>query len=423
MNTQRTLDNLQKLIDTLNESNSSVDKLSKLDEFDSCKEIIKWTHNSFKKFGVTRANLLKNEILISVNYDDIFELLKDLSSRKITGHAALAAVNGFITKYPEHKELILRIFDRNLQTRLSIKGYNKIWKDLIPTFEVTLADTYKNQKSKIDLSDKTWIAERKLDGLRCICIVDEEGNVETFSRSGKEFTSLQKIKDAVSKYKSTVFDGEICIVDKNDDEDYKAISSEYNRKNHTIENPRYKIFDILTHEEFESGTSISTYKERHKKLCNTIEENKYLSIVPYFEVENEKHLESLMKMAIDNSWEGLIIRRDVPYEGKRNKNILKYKAFYDVELKIVGCENGQMDDGLGHKYEGLARVTVLYKNNEVGVGSGWTKEERLYYKDKHNELIGKEMTVQYTEETFDSEGNPSLRFPVKKKIWEGKRDA
>jgi ATP-dependent DNA ligase len=55
--------------------------------------------------------------------------------------------------------------------------------------------------------------------------------------------------------KNTVLDGEICILDENGNESFQNIMKEIRRKDHTINNPIFFIFDKLTTEEFDSGTS------------------------------------------------------------------------------------------------------------------------------------------------------------------------
>ena len=42
-------------------------------------------------------------------------------------------------------------------------------------------------------------------------------------------------------------------VDDNGDEDFQSVIKEIRRKDHTIKNPKFKVFDILTLDEFDSG--------------------------------------------------------------------------------------------------------------------------------------------------------------------------
>ena len=69
---------------------------------------------------------------------------------------------------------------------------------------------------------------------------------------GKEFTTLDKVKQAIEATGviNTVFDGEICILDKDGNEDFQSVMKEIRRKDHQIENPSFMIFDMLSGEEF-----------------------------------------------------------------------------------------------------------------------------------------------------------------------------
>jgi ATP-dependent DNA ligase len=68
---------------------------------------------------------------------------------------------------------------------------------------------------------------------------------------------LQDFQDM--KFQNVIFDGELCIVDENGKEDFQGIIKEHNRKNHTIKNPKFLIFDISN---FLSTTAIFSGDER-----------------------------------------------------------------------------------------------------------------------------------------------------------------
>lgn len=71
------------------------------------------------------------------------------------------------------------------------------------------------------------------------------------------------------------------------------------------------------------------------------------------------------------------------------------------------------------KFKGtLGSIVVDYKGTALGVGSGLSDEDREYLWNHRNEYVGRIATVQYFEETQDSTGKPSLRFPVFKEIRE-----
>ena len=59
-----------------------------------------------------------------------------------------------------------------------------------------------------------------------------------------------------------------------------------------------------------------------------------------------------------------------------------------------------------------------HKGNTVSVGSGFSIEDRNHYYNNPNDIVGKEITVQYFEESTDKTGKHSLRFPVCKTVYE-----
>lgn len=241
---------LQKMYNELMTVNSKLKKLEIIKKYPENKEILFYIYHPQYIFGVTSANLKKNKDLpnpFPVTYKSIIYLLDSLRLRKITGHAAINAVNDFIKANPKHEDLIYKIIDRNLKASIGITEINKVWPGLIPEFKVQLADLYINAKvaenskklkkvlkaSKIDYSER-WYASRKLDGLRCVTIFDEEGVPVCWSRQGKEFFTLDVLKKSfedipVNLRKNMVFDGELCILKENGDEDFKAIGKLYGK--------------------------------------------------------------------------------------------------------------------------------------------------------------------------------------------------
>lgn len=161
---------LEKLIQDLNDTNSTNDKIEKLSKYKDdtfVKNILFYTYTDFKQYHVTSANLKKRADLIKsmCSYDNIFELLEDLSKEKISGHNAISEVNAYINLYKDFDDILYKVFDRNLETRMTTKLINKAIPNLIPTFEVQLAEKYdEKREKKIDFKKETWYASQKLDG-------------------------------------------------------------------------------------------------------------------------------------------------------------------------------------------------------------------------------------------------------------------
>ena len=429
------LDRLQQFVERSNSTNSNTDKLNVLRDYQTDQEVLqalRYVYSPFKQYYVTSKNLKKRSDLVSPignQYGNIFTLLDTLNDRVITGHDAIAAVNRFILENRQYEELIYNIIDRNLKTRSTTSMINKVVPGLVPTFDVALAATYDEKtKKKVDLDSDEWYLSRKLDGVRCLAFFDNFGTVTFKSRSGKPFDTLGNVAKELESLKlyNIVMDGEICIVDENGDEDFQSIIKEIKRKDHTIKNPLFQIFDMISLEDFENKTSREKLSERLDNLEMVFHhfDPKYTRVLEQDLLTSWDMFESKMDLAVQSGWEGLMLRKDDKYQGKRSTDILKVKKFYDEEYIVVDVENSPnrvIVDGLEVEEMMLKNVIIEHKGNRVQVGSGFTIDERRNYFENPNKILGKTITVQYFEETTNQNGTHSLRFPVIKAVYENGR--
>ena len=427
------LDQIQEFVDAQNATNSNTDKLNVLKKYannEAVRSALEYTYNTFKQYGVTSANCKKNSNLVKYGYSDLFKLLDDLSIRFITGHTAISLVNGFVEANKKHEDLIFSIIDRNLKTRSTTSMINKVIPGLIPTFDVALANSYDEKMAKkVDFNEDVWFVSRKLDGCRCICVINHYGEPTYFSRAGNEFLTLKNLDAEIISLglKNMVIDGEICMMDENGNENFQGIIKEIKRKDHTIENPFFYMFDILTMDEFLKKEGKTPFSIRNVQLDNLFFEKEFKNI-GYLQqtiLLDARMLMVKVSEAKDNGWEGLMLRKDAPYQGKRSNDVLKVKQFYDAEYIVVDIENAinrVIVDGKEVEEMMMRNVVIEHKGNRVQVGSGFSHEQKRYYFENPNEIIGKQICVQYFEETHNQNGGTSLRFPTVKAIYENKRD-
>jgi len=429
---KKNLEKLQDFVNKMKNTSSLNEKkviIGSIQNDKFIKKALNYALDPYKKYYLTSKNCKKNADLCDMNsiYDDIFGLLDDLNGRVYTGHDAIAMVNGFITEHNQYEDLIFSIIDRNLEIRASESVINKVIPNLIPTFDVALANKF--DPKRVDWND-VWFASRKLDGVRCITVVDYQGNVKSYSRVGNEFETLQVVKDAIKLLGvvGVVFDGEICLMDKDGNEDFQGIMKQIKRKNHTIENPKYVMFDYLTLKEFDAKESEKTLAERimrFTKLDMMISDQDSLSVLEQVVVSDDDHFAKLKADAEKAGHEGVMLRKNVGYEGKRSQNLLKVKKFFDAEYKVerVDFEDHRViREGKEVVIPMMAQAYINHKGYEVAVGSGWNQEQRIKYNANPDLIIGKEITVQYFEETKNQQGELSLRFPTVKHVFENGRN-
>ena len=425
------LKELKQFVDEMKNTSSLNEKKVIIESIKDNKFITKalnYTFDPYKKYYVTSKTCKKNKDKVDLVQDlTLFGLLDMLNTRTVTGHDAIKLVNGFVEYNPEYEDLIFSIIDRNLEIRASESVINKVIPGLIPTFDVALANKF--DPKRVDWND-LWFASRKLDGVRCITVVDLNGKINCYSRQGNEFETLQVVKDAVKQLGvvGVVFDGEICLMDENGNEDFQGIMKQIKRKNHTIDNPKYVMFDYLTKTEFDSKESTATLAERiarFAKLSNAIDSQDSLSVLEQTVVNDDDHFASLKSKAEEKGFEGVMLRKNVGYEGKRSQNLLKVKKFFDAEYVVESIDfedHRVIRDGKEVVIPMMAQAYINHKGYEVAVGSGWNQEQRIKYEANPNLIIGKTITVQYFEESKNQQGELSLRFPTVKHVYENGRN-
>jgi DNA ligase-1 len=291
--------------------------------------------------------------------------------------------------------------------------------------------------------------------------------IECYSRGGLQFSSLQKIKDEIKNNLNEimlhippqqfsvegelrfVLDGEMCVIGKDGSEDYRSIVSEIKRKSATVQNPRYLVFDLLTHAEFKSGISERSFSERLailQRFLPTSESNlssktdmdgtfkhmRLLSQLPF----TEEMFSKMSAQSEKQGWEGLMLRKDTIYCGDRSNDILKVKRFeteeYVVEDVVIG-DITVINEGTGlqEKIETMVSVIINHTGpnantgqqdvNQINVGSGFSHQERQLYYEKPDLIKGKTISVQFFEKTSSRDGKESLRFPTFKGLHGEKR--
>lgn len=431
---KKMLQELQLLCEELNTTNKTNAKKEiikdKVTNNENLKKLLLYIHDKNFIFHITSANLKKfkkNGKMTQMNQNEniasswtIFDILDKLRFGDWTGNKALCNVSCFIQENAEFEELIYNIIDKNLKIRLSIKILQQLFPNEFKSFYVALANNYKESLIKNHNDQEEWFISRKLDGIRCLCIINVcNKSVDLYSRNGKPFSTLSLLQEEILKNIekfscNCVLDGE--IIDNFNHENFKTMMEQISKKNFTMSSFEFCIFDYIPFPDFETGVSKLLFTERLHVL-NTIFSDKdswkYCQVLPqtkYSETVKQKWIEDVDKY----QWEGFMIRKNTIWEGKRTNNLLKYKKMNDEEFKVISLEFGPFRiidkmTKLEKEIQCLSSVVIDFHNTKVG--SGFSLEERINYFENPKLLLHKMITVQYFEKT-----PKSLRFPVFKCI-------
>ena len=373
---------------------------------DIFKTALKMGFDNFIPFNVVKIPKVKSRLEYPLTEDDswkeFFAVLDECASRTITGNAAIDRVlTCFSSVCPENEFWMRKILKKKLSIGVATKTVNKVFPGLIPTFEVALAQKFDIKRIK----DMDFVyVEPKLDGIRCFAIV-ENGEAQLFARSGKLISNFDStIGSDLATLGDGCYDGELM------GEDFVALMRQaYRKDNPDIENTYLALFDYLPLEEWKSGNVAMQTKDRYAQLQRRVSKcrckKSYINVV-------ERHtssvdLDQIMTLHhtfVQAGYEGAMVKTiDAPYRFGRSYDVMKVKEFHDVDLPIIGLE-----EGTGRHKGRLGAVKISFNGVIVNVGSGFSDEQREQVWNDQDSFIGRIIEVRYQEVTPDG----SLRFPT-----------
>ena len=245
------------------------------------------------------------------------------------------------------------------------------------------------------------LAQPKLDGLRCIAII-ESGEVRLFSRTQKPILTMPHIVEELGRLYpegDIILDGELYADEFADD--FNSITHLAKRSDVHEDHTKigYHVYDVVGPE---------CYRDRAALICA----GKYIFPVETIVVGSREELDAYQADCVARGYEGCMYRNPAgAYENKRSPYLLKVKTFVDDEFRITGAEEG------AGKLMGAVGAFVLITKEGVTFKAkpqGTLAQSQAYWRDRAK-LVGKFGTVKYQGKTPDG----SLRFPSFKCVREG----
>ena len=375
-------------------------------------------------------NICANEKYTEIELNSPLNVMEFIKENNTGSNQVIFTVQSYLNKLEDddYSEWLKYVFAKEYKCGITANTINKIFPSLVHEFKVQLAFSFERYVNKI--KGKFYITQ-KLDGHRTICVIDKPNDsVKFLTRKGHRIYGLNEIENDIRRtFMKTlkqdtvvVLDGEITVSKKCIPKDIFSETSKVIRKDGDKVGLQFNIFDMLLHEDFLAGKSKQEYSVRREALdslmfiylLNTEPLVKYLVHVPVlYQGTDKDEIAKWSDWATQQGHEGIMLNTaDGFYETKRNSGLLKVKKFHNADVLCLS-----VFEGTG-KYAGtLGGITIDYNGNKVSVGSGFTDEERDYYWNNQDEIIGKIIDVQFFEETTnDKNDGISLRFPTIKSV-------
>ena len=201
---------------------------------------------------------------------------------------------------------------------------------------------YKVDAKPIDWSEKVFM-QPKLDGVRCIIQLNDNGEVHAYSRTGKPWLNIDHIlsdlKPSFDLNPDMILDGE--LYNHNLRNNFEKIISLV-RKQKPTASDRVESCDLVQFHCYDYANTSEDYSSRMNNLVNSDFYSYCVHYVPAYLVYSYVDALFLHKNKfLANDYEGSILRLDQPYQRKRSYALQKFKDFHDTEATIVGYVAGK----------------------------------------------------------------------------------
>jgi hypothetical protein len=399
--------------------NYKLEKLREHAHHETLREVIRLALDPFTQFYQRKIPTYKCDGT-NANIESILPALYDLSSREVTGNAAIEYLRMLLSSLNEDDAKVLeRIIDKSLDCGVQVSTANDVWPGLITEYPCMLCSPF--EQKLVDKIRFPAYAQMKMDGMRFNAIV-RDGKCEFRSRNGKEILLLGNLEQEFISLAGSidcVFDGELLVMLEGDHQfaDRQTGNGILNKANKgTISAKEASmvhatVWDLIPYVQFVDGYCATPYSKRYSTLQTIISkqksEGKKIWNVTSTIVQTLEEAQEIFQGYLAEGYEGIILKDgNGVWEDKRAKHQIKFKGELECDLKIVAIEEGT------GKYAGMLGAIVCESYDgkiKVNVGSGFNDAHR---KNLGKEILDKIVAIKYNSRIKNKLGEESLFLPV-----------
>ena len=389
------------------------------------KRVFFLAYDPFTQFYIRKIPAYKQIPNYDISLEEALNQLDLLSSRVVTGNAAIEHLRNILCNIPEHSaKVIERVIAKDLKCGASESTANKIWPGLIHEYPCMLASGY--DQKLVDKMSWPAMAQLKMDGMRFNAIV-KDGKCEFRSRNGKQVQLLGNLEQefiTLCRGNDLVFDGELVVYDNGVILDRQTGNGILNKAvKGTIGDVEANkvhatLWDVIPYEHFIAGKGTTQYGVRFAMLQTCLLPEKIHVVESKF-VNNIDEARELFETYLADGQEGIILKdASAVWENKRAKHLIKFKGELECDLRVVDIQPGT------GKYTGMLGALICESDDgvlKVDIGSGFKDFQRLDFTS--DSIVGKIVSVKYNARIKNKQGQESLFLPVFVEVREDKDTA
>lgn len=305
-----------------------------------------------------------------------------------------------------YKLLQGNIYDYTSEQLDEILGEVRTNQDGIPKPQLAKqADKVTNKK----VFDKEYLASRKIDGLRCLIYMGEDGELHTASRGAMNYdAAMYQILSHPTLIKlfndnpGLILDGEcykhgLSLQQINSVARTQVTAVDYS----VLQFYWYDIVDLnATAEERANRIEIIAKELNLEFDPNKVFEDGELrvQVVPQEEISGWDNMEKLHNQYVSEGWEGLVIRLKSAVYGpnKRTNDMLKIKMYKQDTYKVIGIAQGLRE------YDDMVFILETEDGKEFKAKPFGDRNQKIEYtnnfEEKYKEHLGDVKYFYYSDE-------------------------
>lgn len=309
-----------------------------------------------KKIPTTESALV---VCDTNTLENALSALTMISSRKITGHAALKHLQLILESLSDDDaEIIRRVVLRDMRAGFSASTINKVWKGLIKETQYMRCSLVKELKGKNSFEHWPWEqgvpVQLKADGQYCFVNNYINGDITFNTRAGSIYDNDVLPSEFVKALSDTIplgmqSHGELLVT-----KDGTVLPREVGNgmlnsvlKGTPLEQGysiKYLVWDMIPIDvAVPSGKHHVPYHDRFAMVCNAFHgQNDYVNVIETVFVKSLKEAMDFYAVCLSKGLEGAVVKHPLMiWEDTTSRGQVKLKLTFQVELEVISKIEGK----------------------------------------------------------------------------------